>query len=60
MQPALPLAASLAQVEDIVAAARATGKLLTMGRQNRFTPEVRARRQIVAERRLGHIFHARL
>jgi len=47
-----PLAANLAQAEDIVAAAKAAGKLLTMGLQNRFTPEVRALRQIVAERRL--------
>ena len=55
-----PLAANLAQAEDIVAAAKAAGKLLTMGLQNRFTPEVRALRQIVAERRLGHVFHTRL
>jgi len=55
-----PLAANLAQAEDIVAAAKAADKLLTMGLQNRFTPEVRALRQIVAERRLGHVFHTRL
>ena len=55
-----PLAANLAQAEDIVAAAKAADKLLTMGMQNRFTPEVRALRQIVAERRLGHVFHTRL
>ena len=55
-----PLAAILAQAEEIIAAARSAGKLLTMGLQNRGVAEVQALRQIVNEGRLGRIYHTRL
>ena len=55
-----PLAINLAQAEEIVAAAQNTGKLLTMGLQNRADPEVQMLRQIADEGRLGRIYHTRL
>ena len=55
-----PLAVSLAQAEKIITTARSTGKLLTMGLQNRCLPEVQALRRIIANGRLGRVYHARL
>ena len=55
-----PLAMNLAEAEEMVAAARRCGKLMSMGLQNRSDPEVRGLRQFLADGKLGNVYHTRL
>ena len=55
-----PLAMNLAEAEEMVAAAKRCGKLMSMGLQNRSKPEVQALRQCLAEGKLGNVYHTRL
>ena len=55
-----PLAMNLAEAEEMIAAARRCGKLMSMGLQNRSDPEVRALRQFLADGKLGNVYHTRL
>jgi predicted dehydrogenase len=55
-----PLAMDLAQAKEMVAAAARCGKRISLSLQNRFHPEVRALRQVLAEGTLGRVYHARL
>jgi predicted dehydrogenase len=55
-----PLAMNLAEAEEMIAAAKRCGKLMSMGLQNRSDPEVRALRQFLADGKLGNVYHTRL
>lgn len=55
-----PLAMNLTEAEEMIAAAKRCGKLMSMGLQNRSNPEVRALRQFLADGKLGSIYHTRL
>ncbi|MCZ6677879.1 MAG: Gfo/Idh/MocA family oxidoreductase [Candidatus Poribacteria bacterium] len=55
-----PLAMNLAEAEEMIATARRCGKLMSMGLQNRFDPDVRALRRFLAAGKLGHVYHTRI
>lgn len=50
---------NLAQAKEMVTAGRC-GKRISLSLQNRFHPEVRALRQVLAKGTLGRVYHARL
>jgi predicted dehydrogenase len=55
-----PMAMNLAQAKEMVAAAARCGRRISLSLQNRFHPEVRALRRLLADGRLGRVYHARL
>ena len=55
-----PLAMNTTEAEEMIAAAKRCGKLMSMGLQNRSNPEVRALRQFLADGKLGSVYHTRL
>ena len=55
-----PLAMNVEQAKQMVEAADRCGKRLSMGLQNRFSPEARALRAFLADGKLGHVYHTRI
>ncbi|MEW6753648.1 MAG: Gfo/Idh/MocA family oxidoreductase [Candidatus Latescibacterota bacterium] len=55
-----PLAMSAAEAEEIVAAARAAGRLMGMALQCRTLPQAQYARQFIAGGGLGHVYHTRV
>ncbi|MBI2942066.1 MAG: Gfo/Idh/MocA family oxidoreductase [Chloroflexi bacterium] len=55
-----PLAASLAEAETMVEAARRHGRLLSIGLQTRYVPAAAYLRELIASGRLGRVFHSRV
>jgi predicted dehydrogenase len=53
-----PMASSGAQALEMLKAAQASGKILMVGFQTRWSPELRAARKIVASGALGKIYYA--
>jgi predicted dehydrogenase len=54
-----PIAASRDEAEQMIAAARAAGRMLTVGHIERFNPAIRELRRRLAEGELGRIFEIR-
>lgn len=55
-----PLAASADEAEQMIAAAKQHGRLISMGLQTRYRPEAAYLRQLLADRGIGRIFHTRV
>ena len=55
-----PLAINLAEAKEMVAVSKRCGKLMSMGLQNRFDPDVCALHQFLADGKLGHVYHTRI
>ena len=55
-----PLAMNVAQATQMIKASERCGKRLSMGLQNRFSPDARALRRFIADGKLGHVYHTRI
>jgi len=54
-----PMATNLHDAREMVEVARRSGKLLTIGLQNRFRPDVQFLKQAVDQGQLGEIYHSK-
>jgi predicted dehydrogenase len=54
-----PIAAERAEAEEMIAAARAAGRLLTVGHIERFNPAIRELSRRLADEELGRVFQVR-
>jgi len=52
-----PIAMSSAQAEEMIAAAKKTGKLLMVGQNQRFAPESRAAKRLIEDGLLGEMYY---
>jgi predicted dehydrogenase len=55
-----PLAMNVGQAKQMIEASERCGKRLSMGLQNRFSPEARALRRFLSEGKLRHVYHTRI
>ncbi|MCF3649378.1 Gfo/Idh/MocA family protein [Synoicihabitans lomoniglobus] len=54
-----PMATNAAEATELAAEAERQGKVLMVGQNNRFTPEVQTAKQLIADGVLGEVYHAK-